>query len=383
MNTNYNAAPSVADLTRMLKSVRINTPGPRTKFTQGPAPGVFGQNVTCAEQGIGNPIEYEDGEIVYVIIAHGGFNGKIISRKRENFENIRFGVVVGEGASLFSRYGESMPAAAQRHIEGIVNGNIRVFQRYPWSKKPVTEKSKAIFPNLVFSEGGTPNNKSFVATICRYNPSRKPQASCSNGAAAIPVANVRPMPQNFNTFYDPPMAEAVGPEAAARMSSTAAAAAVSGTVQFFNLTLAGFDGSLIPFNKEHTYPVGEQNKTCNRQANNIIYLETLLKRITMDVNKINGYGSSPQITRINIVFATCLANLPSDIFSLWTGTDDSVSIVTGGARKKNRKKRKQRRYIRKKIKTRKKRKQRKKRKKRKTYKKRKTNKKRKTTKTKK
>ena len=106
----------------------------------------------------------------YIIAAHGHWNEGIwINQNKSWWKGMRFGVLVPEGNTLHVRKNESRQQGTLRHIQGIKDGQIKVFRRYPFlNTRSYTNEitDRGMFPNLIFGEGGEKND-GFVATIVR------------------------------------------------------------------------------------------------------------------------------------------------------------------------------------------------------------------------
>ena len=230
-------------------------------------------------------------EVVYIIASHGGFNDRGIFRGSsypqghniyikaavKHWKDLNFGVLVSEGTNLTTTDNETRQSALQRHIEGIISGEINVFQRFPW-KEGGPDASTAIFPNLIFTEGGGGEDP-FVSTIVRY---------------------------------------------------------YNGNVSFFQLRRSVDAGRLFPFNNQFTYPLNYQFDSQNLGENSPVLLSQLLPLISNDIQE---NCKKCKINKTNIIFATCMDGVPQNIHNTWIGRNKDKPIVMGGGRKTKKRKR--------------------------------------------
>ncbi len=226
-------------------------------------------------------------EVIYIIAAHGIWNnttkfreinypeghGTAIEKPDDYWRNLNFGVLVSEGALLMTKKDEIRQQAVMRHIQGILSGGIKVYQRFPW-KENGPDAPTAIFPNLIFGEGGRDANP-FVATIARY---------------------------------------------------------YRGNLHFFNLTRTVIAKALVPFNPQRQYPSFSQHDPQNLNINSFVLLSQILPIIEQDVTIAISTGVD--IKKTNIIFASCMENVPSAIHNLWIGRSPTKPPVMGGKRKK-------------------------------------------------
>lgn len=245
------------------------------------------------------PRQVPQDEVIYIIAAHGIWNNTTtfrginypeghrttIEAPNEYWNNLHFGVLVSEGALLMTKNNEMRQQAVMRHIQGILSGGIKVYQRFPW-KENGPDALSAIFPNLIFGEGGGDANP-FVATIARY---------------------------------------------------------YRGNMHFFNLTRTVIANKLVPFNPQGEYPSLSQYDPQNLNINNIVLLSQILPIIKQDVTIAISTGVD--IKKTNIIFASCMENVPESIHNVWMGRSPTKPPVMGGKRKK--KKYKRRKLLRKK-----------------------------------
>lgn len=274
---------------------------------KGKAPGQARALIESCPQDMGKQYNIPSDEVIYVIAAHGWWeknrtakgvpypdgHDTTIRDERGKWENLRFGVLVGEGVNLAAKLYENKQQAVMRHIEEVFNGTIKVFQRFAWSEKPldkIQDGDPAFFPNLVFSEGGEEKDP-FIATIARY--------------------------------FD-------------------------GNVYFFQLKRSVLGNSLIPFNGEGRYPVDMKESGSNLNRSNMVLLSELLPLIEQDVQIFNRVHPQQTVKKTNIIFATCLQNIPETLHKTWTGKDLKRTHIGGGRKRKYRKKKKRKTHRRRK-----------------------------------
>ena len=267
---------------------------------------------------LGEEITIPNDQITYIIAAHGAWSntnsfngyqypdghGPFIQRTNSFWENINMGVLVSEGVLLLSDTMETRQQAVMRHISGIIGGQIRVYQRFPWRNS--LQDTHAIFPNIIFGEGGDVRNP-FVSTIARY---------------------------------------------------------YQGELVFFQLRRSVDAGRLIPFNELGTFPVNDAANPLNLNSTNMVLLSQLIDIIRNDVVEQISHGRD--IRKLNVAFASCMEGVPENIHNIWTGRlYERYPIVYGGKRKKRRKKKSRKRKTKRKNRRKKKSHKRKSRKKRK------------------
>ena len=172
----------VDDLSKQLEGLEIGSKS--SGFLVTGNAGISGEASSTATECYGfmdTPRPVPQDEVIYIIAAHGIWNNTttfrglnypeghdiIIEAHNEHWGKLNFGVLVSEGTILLSKNDETrQQKVVMRHIQDILNGGIKVFQRFPW-KENGPESPTAIFPNLIFGEGGGDVNP-FVATIARY-----------------------------------------------------------------------------------------------------------------------------------------------------------------------------------------------------------------------
>jgi len=272
----------------------------------------------------GYPRKIPRDEVVYIIAAHGIFNNSIkfkgvpyptghnitIEGAEDKWRNLNFGVLVSEGTLLLTKPNESRQTAVQRHVHDIVSGGINVYQRFPWKERG-PHSSTAIFPNLIFGEGGGEEDP-FVSTIVRY---------------------------------------------------------YNGNITFFQLSRSVSANKLIRFNRAGTYPKKSQLDPQNLGKESFVLLSQLLTLISNDIK--SARVKSARIKKTNIIFATCMENVPQSIHDTWIGREPNKPPVMGGKRKKKKKSNRQKSIKKKrniKLKTRLRKRSQKKKRKRKTHK---------------
>lgn len=169
--------------------------------------GSFSALASRCNQDIGEFRPINDDVPTYIIVAHGiylgphstvpwsqtevGINlqktaGKnpadtVIAEPLKYWDGISFGVLVQENTSLGSLYKgighdgiSGIQKQAIEHINEIVSGKIKVFQRYPWKQR--NNSNIGMFPQLIFGGGGRYDihgnllvDKSFIDTIVRID----------------------------------------------------------------------------------------------------------------------------------------------------------------------------------------------------------------------
>merc|ERR1711871_149236 len=282
----YENEKEMSDLTAGFQSLEVGNRLRRIREGRGSfmqdrgqeAVGASGSAAVACPQNMGEQKKIPDDEVVYVIAAHGGWRSSlsgghsaVISAPREDFENLRFGVLVNENVTLSTLMGEGKQRAVMRHIAGILTGGIKVFQRFAWSEeKEIREGTLAHFPNIILTEGGELQDP-FVATIARY---------------------------------------------------------YKGTTIFFQLLRSVVSGVLVPFNVQGGFPVAEQRNILNLQRSNLVLLSQVIPLIEQDVISLKQQGADIEIS--NIVFATCLDGIPPHIRKTWTGKNIKKPAVAGG-----------------------------------------------------
>ena len=283
----------VDDLIQGLEKVNIGTKS-SGYLLQGDA-GTIGLKGSAAAECHGfmdTPRPVPQGEVIYIIAAHGIWNntttfrginypeghGIAIEAPNEDWGNLNFGVLVSEGTLLMTKNNEMRQQAVIRHIQGIISGGIKVYQRFPWKEKG-PDAPTAIFPNFIFGEGGGDTNP-FVATIARY---------------------------------------------------------YKGNLQFFNLTRSVIAKTLVAFNPQAQYPGFGQYDPQNLNVNNFVVLSQILPIIEEDVKLRRSEGND--IKKTNVIFASCMENVPQSIHNIWIGRSHTKPPVMGGKRKKKKSKR--------------------------------------------
>ena len=281
----------VDDLSKQLEGLEIGSKS-SGYMVQGDA-GIKGVERSTAAECHGfmdTPRPVPQDEVIYIIAAHGIWNntttfrginypeghGIAIEAPNARWGKLNFGVLVSEGTILLSKNDESRQQAVMRHIQDILNGGIKVYQRFPW-KENGPESPTAIFPNLIFGEGGGDVNP-FVATIARY---------------------------------------------------------YNGNLHFFNLTRSVIAQALVAFNPQGEYPSFSQYDPQNLNANSFVLLSQILPIIEEDVTLRRSEGYD--IKKTNLIFASCMENVPSAIHDLWIGRSPTKPPVMGGKRKKKKK----------------------------------------------
>ena len=212
----------------------------------------------------------------YIIAAHGHWNKGIwINQNKSWWKGMHFGVLVPEGNTLHVRKNESRQQGTLRHIQGIKDGQIKVFRRYPFLTKNSNEEitNRGIFPNLIFGEGGEKND-SFVATIVRV---------------------------------------------------------YKGKTHHFYLKISVDNNVLIPFCNECPgfYPAEftkEQDQKGNRYTNHVT-LSQILPLLQQDIIKKGK-------KKMNIIFASCLGGIPNktNFHDLWLGRKKKRVVLGGGGK---------------------------------------------------
>ena len=232
-------------------------------------------------------------ELVYIIIAHGtgnirnfllGTSEDLLLKSNNGYQldKFNFGVLVEDGQVLDAG-GRPLSEAAQININQIINGEINMYQRYTWRQKVTTgpgkpDSSELVFPNILFGEGGTDNPlSSFTATIIRVLHGKLTYFELSQSKGGLTPLKVNP------TVKNGPIIDSGYPKKR--------------------------DGEL---GWNHTITLGQIIKSIQSD------------REFMEHDK-----------KTNIVFATCLTDVPKSIHDFWLGR---VNPVEGGSKKKRQKK---------------------------------------------
>lgn len=287
---------------------------------KGEAPGKGEEyGVAGNERDIQSPREWPANEIVYIIVAHGGGNDgspwvwghnyptghtHYIPGPVEFWKKYNFGVLVSERAVLacgiVQEAVETLQNSAKRHVNGIINGTIKLYQRFPWKYQPGMYKESVAglgyFPNLVFTEGGgwnqsgkAPTKNPFIATIVKH---------------------------------------------------------YNGITTYFHLSKSVNEGTLLEFEKPHEYPSNILNDI---PAGTPTLLSEILILLEKDKSTEMVREKLTEKPKAHVIFATCMSDIDPSIDLKWkpslTG-ECGREIITGGKRKKNKfKRRKSRRKI--------------------------------------
>ena len=278
------------------------------------------------------PIPIDNDVPTYIIVSHGGYIGPnttmkwtpqqvkqarqqvgmdptlqtpgrngLILENIKSWEGISFGVLVPEDTTLISSIvgtDSSGISGIQRgaidHIQGIISGNIKVFQRYPW-KVRVQGTDLVAFPNLVFKGGlkesaeGVNVHDSFIETIVRVHKGNV------RHAALVP------------SFRDPKFAR-------------------TGALAWFWGSGAG-RGIFYPGNTPLSVLNASQVRSFSTN-NQIITLREILSKLRMNSEVVRAReGGRPGF---NVVFATCLEGLPREIHDLWIGRNRRRRVLPRG-----------------------------------------------------
>jgi len=255
---------TIDDLTQGIENLKVDPEYRQPFFRQGNSESKNLQRAQAAEckPYSGEERAIPNDEIIYIIAAHGIWNdtdnfrghkypqghGPIISAPVDFWEDLNMGVLVSEGTLLHSKTTETRQQAVMRHIAGIIGGKIKVFQRFPW--RTSLQDTNAIFPNIIFGEGGDCQNP-FVSTIARY---------------------------------------------------------YKGQIVFFQLKRSVDAGRLITFNERGEFPVNDAANPLNLNSTNMVLLSQLLGIINNDVAQARAAGND--IKKVNMAFASCMENVP-------------------------------------------------------------------------
>lgn len=229
-------------------------------------------------------------ELVYIIIAHGtgniqnfyfGTSEDLLLKSNNGYQldKFNFGVLVEDGQVLDAG-GRPLSEAAQININQIINGEINMYQRYTWRQKVTTgpgkpDSSELVFPNILFGEGGTDNPlSSFTATIIRVLNGKLTYFELSHSKGRLRRLTVNPRSLKRVSVY-PKVREG-------------------------------------EWGGNYTITLGQIIKSIQRD------------RTFMEHDK-----------KTNIIFATCLGDIPKSIHDFWLGR---VNPVEGGSKKKKTKK---------------------------------------------
>ena len=299
------------ELSKQMMAMDINTSALVPGRNMSPT---FQGNYQCREQR-GNVQHFEQGDIVYSIIAHGALlpnAAYIVKSGRQKWDQggwkgINIGVLVDDGINLMPD-DISSPNCRERlcrsNAADIWGGKLKMYKRYPFFPQGETKSDgKAIFPNLIFTEGGEVKN-----------PPRGTPYNARNGFLGTIVRGYHGMP-----------------------------------LHFFKLTESGRQKQLIPLNRTDntTYKLDDGEPSLYRYEN-ITTLNDILDAVVRDAVGIKMAGNT--VNKINVVFGTCLEGITPDMAVALRGEDERNPPVRGGKRKsrkrrskkKKTKKRKQR-----------------------------------------
>lgn len=285
-------------------------------------------------------------ELIYIIASHGahippifthggntygressGLGDPFIKAPVTDWKNLNLGVLVSEGTLLVTQTGETRQQAVKRHITDIVSGKIKVFQRFPW----IFKKGQATFPNIILGEG-LHFNDPFVSTIARYYK--------TGGKAKYDIFQLYGSVYNKNLTAFP---DGFSPDEIIEKAKKVASDndTVGGT--FWSTT--GNNAKQSMFNQAMA-----KNKDMLRffTPDKFVSLHTVLNVIHKDVISLKRQGDISPNKKTNIVFATCLEDVPQEIHNNWIGKNPELVVNGGGWKKIKRDKRKKRRRSRRK-----------------------------------
>jgi hypothetical protein len=289
-------------------------------------------------------------ELIYIIASHGahippifthggntygressGLGEPFIKAPVKNWKNLNLGVLVSEGTLLVTQTGETRQQAVKRHITDIVSGKIKVFQRFPW----IFRKGQATFPNIILGEG-LHFNDPFVSTIARYYK--------TGGKAKYDIFQLYGSVYNKNLTAFP---DGFSPDEIIKKAKKVASDndTVGGT--FWSTT--GNNAKQSIFNQAMA-----KNKDMLRffTPDKFVSLHTVLNVIHKDVISLKRQGGISPNKKTNIVFATCLEDVPQEIHNNWIGKNPELVVNGGGWKKIKRDKRKKRRMSRRSVRSR-------------------------------
>lgn len=221
----------------------------------------------------------------YIIVAHGMFLGDMISVPEKDFNYIAFGTMIPEDTLLegsSTETGEAnLQASANQHYKGIIDGTYKVFQRYAW--KDSQNPGKALFPNIVFQEGGNDNsNNEFISTIVKVTKEQPPLYKLTE---SVSMKKLTPFHEDARAYRGHSLDWLQSDE------------------------LFVFGRSAAP-----------HDLLLNQETNSTT-LGNILEVLRKDAHTSRKDGA------FNIVFATCLGGLPVDIQPYWLGSNKEMRIL--------------------------------------------------------
>ena len=286
-------------------------------------------------------------ELIYIIASHGahisqdifthggntygrdsiGLGKPFIKAPVKNWENLNLGVLVSEGTVLIPKLRENRQQAVKRHVKDIVSGNIKVFQRFPWK----IEKGLATFPNIILGEGLHVNNP-FVSTIARYyKTGGKAQYDIFQLYGSVFKGNLTSFSRGFSPDDIIKKAKKIANDIEQVTGGTFWSTSGNNTKQnMFNQAIV--EDELRFFTPDK-----------------FVSLHTVLNVIQKDVISLKRQRKISPNKKTNIVFATCLEDVPQEIHNIWIGKNPELVVNGGGWKKIKRKKRKKRRKSRKRL----------------------------------
>ena len=108
-------------------------------------------------------------------------------------------LVKNAGAVLLGQKGTNHQHAVNSFIMGIMRGNLKIYQKFPWKETNTKNETNGYFPNIIYSEGG----HQFRATIGKFYNGIVEFYKLTESANTANTSNPRLIPFMPSKQYEP------------------------------------------------------------------------------------------------------------------------------------------------------------------------------------